>query len=61
MNKTHIAIAAILTTLAGIAGCEQEGGAERVGEKLDETIERTGDAMEQAADKARDRVKDATE
>lgn len=36
---------------AVFAGCEQEGPAERAGEKIDEAVEQAGDTIEQAADK----------
>lgn len=35
-------------------GCEQEGPAERAGEKVDESMERAGEKMEQAGENIQD-------
>jgi uncharacterized protein YjbJ (UPF0337 family) len=40
-----------------LAGCEQEGPAEKAGKEMDRTVEDAGDAVEDAGDK----LKDATE
>ena len=40
-----------------LGACEQQGPAERTGEKIDEAVEEAGEAMEKAGDK----VKEATE
>ena len=48
-----VALAACATLLAG---CEQEGPMEKLGEKVDNAVEKAGDAVEEAGDK----VKDAT-
>jgi len=49
-------ILAILTTVVlflsvGISGCEKEGPAEKIGEKIDESVEDVKDAAEEAGDK----------
>lgn len=41
----------------GLAACEQEGPAERAGEKIDKAVEEAGDKMEEAGDK----VEEATD
>tara|TARA_R110002074_G_scaffold57232_1_gene140819 strand:+ start:508 stop:669 length:162 start_codon:yes stop_codon:yes gene_type:complete len=46
-------VLAILFSIA-IAGCEQDGPAERTGEKIDSAIENTGEAIEDAGDKLED-------
>lgn len=61
MSKIYFAMAAALLALASVTSCEQEGGAERAGERIDETMEKTGDAMEDAADKTGDKLDDATD
>jgi hypothetical protein len=35
-------------------GCEQQGPAERAGEKVDESMEKAGDKMERAGEKVQD-------
>ncbi|MGH8500981.1 MAG: carboxypeptidase regulatory-like domain-containing protein [Gammaproteobacteria bacterium] len=44
MRKSLIA-APGLALFFGIAGCEQEGGAERAGEQVDQAVEQAGDGM----------------
>jgi len=44
-------------SLMTLAGCEQEGPAEKAGKEMDRTVEDAGDAVEDAGDK----LKDATE
>lgn len=61
MNKVYSAIAAALLAVGGIAACEQEGGAEQTGERIDEAMEDTGEAMKDAAEKAGDKLDDATD
>jgi hypothetical protein len=51
----------VLVLLFAGVGCEQEGGAERAGEQIDEAIEDTGDAMEDGAEKAGDKLEKATD
>lgn len=50
--KQFVFIVCLLTLLVGGIACEQEGPAERAGEKIDQTIEEAGDKLEEAADKA---------
>ncbi len=37
-----------------VVGCEQEGPAERAGEKVDESMEKAGEKMEQAGENIQD-------
>jgi len=37
-----------------VAGCNNEGPAEKAGEKIDETVEDVGDAVEDAGDEIED-------
>lgn len=45
-------VAALLLAALGIVqvGCEQEGPAERAGEKIDQAVEEAGDKVEKATD-----------
>ena len=64
------ALLALLATFAvGLAACEKQGPAERVGEKIDHTVdaaknggkEPVGDKVEDAAHDVRDGVQDAAD
>ncbi len=37
-----------------LIGCEQEGPAEKAGEKIDEAVEKTGDTLEEAGEEIQD-------
>ena len=37
-----------------LIGCEQEGPAEKTGEKIDEAVEKTGETLEEAGEEIRD-------
>lgn len=41
-------------SLAVLAGCEQEGPAERAGENVDEGVERTGEGIDRAGENIQD-------
>jgi len=51
-------LGAVLTGIIsfGIFACEQEGPAEKVGEKIDEAVEEAGEAVEEAGDKVREKT-----
>lgn len=54
-----IAAALVLgIALAGLAGCEQEGPAERAGKAIDNAAEQAGEKIEKAGEKIRDAVED---
>ncbi|MGD2118004.1 MAG: hypothetical protein PVG66_06580 [Chromatiales bacterium] len=42
--------------MTGLMACEQQGPAEKAGEKIDETIEKAGEQLEQAGDEIRDKT-----
>ena len=44
-------IVVLLSFLLGLAGCQQEGTAEKAGRKVDQAGEKTGKAVEKAGDK----------
>jgi hypothetical protein len=54
-------IAVSIAVMLGAVGCEQEGPAERAGEKVDHAVERAGDKIEQAGDKAEDKIEEVKE
>ncbi len=41
-------------SLFSFIGCEQQGPAERAGEKVDKSMEKTGDNIERAGEKVQD-------
>lgn len=45
------------TMLVTLSACEQQGPAEKVGEKLDNAVEKAGEQMEKAGDSIRDATK----
>lgn len=45
--------------VAALAGCEDEGGAERAGERLDEAVEDVRDSSAEMRDDAEDEMDDA--
>lgn len=47
---TAVAGGAMAMAALGSAGCEEQGPAERAGERIDEGVEETGEALEDAAD-----------
>lgn len=50
LTAAGLALAAAL----GVAGCEEEGPAEQVGEQIDESAEETGEALEDAGEEVED-------
>lgn len=46
-----ISVMIALFLLVGISGCEKEGPAEKMGEKIDQSVEEVKDAAEEAGDK----------
>lgn len=51
-------IAMILLFALLTSACEQQGPAERAGEKIDETVEKVGDSAEDAVDKVGDKLEE---
>lgn len=41
-------------SLFGFIGCEQQGPAERAGERVDESVEKAGEKVEEAGEKVQD-------
>lgn len=61
IGRSVIGVLTALALLGGIVGCEPEGGAERVGERIDEAAEKAGEGMKKAAEKAGDKIERATD
>lgn len=58
------ALFALLLALgAGVAltGCEDQGPAEKAGERIDQAVEETGDEIDEAAEEAGDAVEEAAD
>ena len=58
MNLWQLVVA-LGFALSLLAGCEQKGPAEKVGEKADKAVDQAGKAMQQTGDKIQDAAKDA--
>lgn len=60
MHKSRSSVLAAAMLVAGLggllAGCEQEGPAERAGEQVDQAVEETREAVEQATEEAGEQV-----
>ena len=56
--RTPIAIAATAALILGIAGCRQEGPAEKLGRKIDDATAQAGDAIDDAKKKAKKQLDD---
>ena len=54
--RTPIAIAATAALILGIAGCRQEGPAEKLGRKIDDATAQASDAIDDATDKAKKQI-----
>lgn len=55
MKKSWLNIVLLTSVTAfGLAACDNQGGAEQAGEKMDETIEQVQDQSQQMADEAKE-------
>jgi hypothetical protein len=59
MNHWQLAVALGLA-LSLVAGCEQKGPAQKVGEKVDKAVDQTGKTIQDTAKEAEKKVKEAT-
>ncbi len=60
-SRVKILSIATLFTLALLAGCDQQGPAEKTGEAIDNAAQQTGDAVGNAADEAGEAVQQGTQ
>ena len=59
-KKVAVIIFAVFLIFAVVA-CEQEGPAERAGEKIDESVEQAGEKMEEMGDTIEEEAEEAKE
>jgi hyperosmotically inducible periplasmic protein len=59
ISTIMLPISASIAMMLGAVGCEQEGPAERAGERIDHAAERAGDKIEQAGDTAAEKIEEA--
>lgn len=59
--KTIVALFLMAILAFAFVGCEKDGPAEELGEKVDDAIDDAGDAMEDAADEVEDAIDEAGE
>ena len=50
----------LLAFVLGLAGCQQEGTAEKAGKKIDKAAEKAGDKIDKAAEKAGKTIEEET-
>lgn len=51
-----LGLTAVVSSLLLLTACEQDGPAERAGEKIDNAVESAGDKLEQAGDKIQEKT-----
>jgi len=61
MNKIILSVFLILSSLILVGCAEQQGPAERAGEKIDKGIQNSKDAVSDAIEDAGDKIEDATD
>lgn len=55
----HLLPGLALAALLGLSGCEREGPAERVGQKVDDAVEEARDTLDDASDEVEDAAEQA--
>ena len=50
----------LLSFVLGLAGCQQEGTAEKAGKKIDKAAEKAGDKIDKAVEKAGKKIEEET-
>jgi hyperosmotically inducible periplasmic protein len=62
MRLTNRACSIIfVSAVLGLAGCQQEGTAEKAGQEIDEAAEKAGEALEDTRESAGEKVEEAGE
>jgi len=59
MNRPQVMVALGLA-LSVLAGCEQQGPAQKAGEKVDKAVDQAGKTMQKAGEKVEEAAKEAT-
>jgi hyperosmotically inducible protein len=57
----RVLVISCLSAVLGLAGCQQEGTAEKAGQKIDQAAEKAGQKIEQATEKAETKIEAAKE
>lgn len=57
----NILVIACISAGLGLAGCQQEGPAEKAGQKIDKTVEKVEQKIERTSEKAGDKIESAKE
>jgi hyperosmotically inducible periplasmic protein len=62
MNLSYrgFVIVFLLAFVLGVAGCQQEGTAEKAGKKIDKAAEKAGDKIDKAAEKTGKAIEEET-
>ena len=62
MNLSHkgLSIVCLLAFVLVLAGCQQEGTAEKAGKKIDKAAEKAGDKIDKAAEKTGKAIEEET-
>jgi hyperosmotically inducible protein len=55
-----VVIIFLLAFVLGVAGCQQEGTAEKTGKKIDKAAEKAGDKIDKAAEKTGKAIEEET-
>jgi len=61
ISPNRVLVITCLSTILGLAGCQQEGTAEKAGKKLDQATEKAGDKIEGARESVIDKTQTAGE
>lgn len=56
ISANRVLVITCLSTILGLAGCQQEGTAEKAGKKLDQATEKAGDKIEGARESVIDKT-----
>ncbi|MDD1621042.1 MAG: BON domain-containing protein [Methylococcaceae bacterium] len=60
-QQNSILLIGCLSAVLGLAACQQEGGAEKAGQKIDKAVDNAGQKIEQTTEKAGQKVEAAKE
>jgi hyperosmotically inducible protein len=61
ISPNRVLVITCLSTILGLAGCQQEGTAEKAGKKLDQATEKAGEKIEGAKESVIDKTQTAGE
>lgn len=61
MTVSNLLVMGCLSAILGMAGCQQEGTAEKTGKKIDQTAESAGQSIKETTEKAGEGIESAAE